>query len=607
VGLLSKVLLSFNASYKLGKSSLVGEMIFSKPPPKNMYLCFTCVGDLYNGNINGATYTQDGSFYKLKANYTIDTKWVFSFTDLTYSFRNKSSYPQGIFLDYDGKYISINASVFSDYIEQEIENTSYTYENVKDYLYTFPQVNNVYNKSEKITFKNGFNINNTNLQKVDKILQKTISCHNFIDNKNGTKVEFLIDKTIKGYLLDIEKDKIKITSKDLSQQFYAIITLGNLWHFGNKTINIMSIKDYPKYEWRGILIDTARVFYSINELKKLLVYFAFFKINILHLHLSDDEAWRLESSSYPDLHKKASFRGYNLDISPQTGSSFQKYGGFYTKKDIQDLISYAKTLHIEIMAEFNVLSHANALLKSMPELIDQNDTSKYVSVQGYKQNTLNPALEFTWEFIENIIKEYSSDFSFEYIHIGFDEIPEGSWLGSPKCKAYMKKHNIKNTNDLQVYFANKLVALLKKYNKKTAFYEDVMKEKELDKESLIFIWTQDKQNCESILNKGYNIIAMPASHCYFDIRESQTFSSNGLYWIDSVSLETAYNLNPKYHKNIKGVEAALWGETLQNKDDVYKMLFPRIVAFSEASWTCNDRKDFKQFGDNLKNTFNDLK
>ena len=593
-------MLSFNASYKLGKSSLIGEMVFSKPPPANMYLCFTCIGDLYNGTINGATYEHDGSFYKLKADYTIDKKWVFSFDDLTYSFRNKSSFPQGTFLDYDGQHIKIEVDVSTDYIESEIENISYSYKDVKDYLCTFPQVNNVHNKNEKITFKNGFNIDNANLQQADKVLQKTISCYNFINNKNGIEVEFSIDETIQGYALDIGKNKIKITSENLAQQFYGIITLGGLWHFGDKAINIMLIEDYPKYEWRGVLIDTARVFYSIDELKDLLDNFAFLKINILHLHLSDDEAWRLESSSYPQLHKKASLRGYTLDINPQMGTSFNEHGGFYTKKDIQDLISYAKMLHIDIMAEFNLLSHASALLKAMPELIDKNDTSEYISVQGYKNNALNPALEFTWEFVENIIKEYSSDFAFEYIHIGFDEVPKGSWLGSLKCKEYMEKHNIKNTDDLQVYFANKLVALLKKYNKKTAFYEDIIKDKELNKESLIFTWTEDEKHCESILERGHNIIAMPGTHCYFDIRESRTFNSNGLYWIDNVSLESAYNLNPKEHKNVKGVEAALWGETVQNKDDVYEMLFPRIIAFSEASWANNDRKDFKQFGDNLK-------
>ncbi|MGY0398816.1 MAG: beta-N-acetylhexosaminidase [Ostreibacterium sp.] len=599
----SKDKLSFklfcNAKHSNNKSSLNFKLIANRTLTHSAYLCFTCLADFSNAKFSDAQYERVGSFFKI-ALVKDRHEWCFSFDGSAYEFRNITDAPQNAFVDLGSKIASDLALMFSsDYRQLDEEAIPTDKQTVEHYLPIFPQVNKVITYSASTHIVHGFAIESINATKANKVLSETINLFSGMLNPKGFKVVCILNNAIAGYKLTLDNQQITIVSQTLCDEFYALITLGQLWHFSNKQLQHVVIEDKAKHQWRGLAIDTVRRFYSIDELKQLINYLALFKFNRLQLHLSDDEGWRIESTCYPQLNEFASYRGYYLRIKPQFGTSYEKSGGFYTKVQMADLIAYASNYYIEIMPEFDFPAHCHAVLKSLPQLIEATDTSQYTSVQGYQQNTLNPGLAFTWEFLEKIIKEYSELFTFDYMHMGFDERPVGSWEHSPACKALMLKHNINNTTDLQTYSANRLLFILQQYGKKTAFWEEATKGKINNKESLIFSWSNEEMT-EKIAHQGYQVIASPAQFFYFDIREKKDFHSPGLHWVDSLRLEKVYCSQIINHENIVGIQGALWGEALTTKETVYNRLFPRIVALSEVAWTEDNRKDVTQFVNNVE-------
>ena len=196
-------------------------------------------------------------------------------------------------------------------------------------------------------------------------------------------------------------------------------------------------------------LDCARQFYSIDEIKRLLDYMSFFKLNRFHWHLTDNEAWRVELECYPNLTKIGAFRGYNETIPPFYGTGYHKSGGYYSRAEIKELIEYAKLRNIEIMPEIDLPAHSWTLLQVMPELRDSSSNIISEDVGNYPNNTINPALDETHIFLKKILEELSDIFSFNVIHVGVDERPKESWEGSPKVIEYMKNNNIVSFDELQ--------------------------------------------------------------------------------------------------------------------------------------------------------------
>ena len=187
---------------------------------------------------------------------------------------------------------------------------------------------------------------------------------------------------------------------DYAGKFYAIITLIQLINFYKTNLPLGFIEDTPVLNWRGMHLDCARQFYSIQEIKRLLDYMSYFKLNRFHWHLTDNEAWRIELSKYPNLTKVGAFRGYNEKIPPFYGTGYSKSGGYYTRTEIKDLIDYAKRRNIEIMPEIDLPAHSWTLLQIMPELRDQTSNISSEDVGNHPDNTINPALEETHTFLK---------------------------------------------------------------------------------------------------------------------------------------------------------------------------------------------------------------
>ena len=379
---------------------------------------------------------------------------------------------------------------------------------------------------------------------------------------------------------------------------------------------IGKIHDKPKYSWRGMHLDCARQFYTTDEIKRILDYMALFKMNRFHWHLTDNEAWRIELKSYPNLTQFGSFRGYNMTVPPFYGSGYEKYGGYYSHKDIKNLISYAKNLNIEIMPEIDLPAHSWALLQVMPELRDEKTNIISEDVGSYKNNTIDPSLEETKKFLNSMLNEICEIFSFNVIHVGLDERPDNSWEGSQSIKEFMNNNNIKSQAEYQDYYMNYLIDIIKSKNKRTAAWNEAAitphinhgvggSAGNLDKSCLIFSWEHSDVARETT-SKSFDTILCPGQKTYFDMAYNNSTNERGICWAATIEVKDIFEWDPAHNienkSYIKGVQGQLWSETITEKKFIDKMINPRLATLSEIAWKGKISRNWIHFRSTLLNT-----
>ena len=362
-------------------------------------------------------------------------------------------------------------------------------------------------------------------------------------------------------------------------------------------------------------LDCARQFYSIQEIKRLLDYMSYFKLNRFHWHLTDNEAWRIELNKYPNLTKVGAFRGYNEKIPPFYGTGYSKSGGYYTRTEIKDLIDYAKRRNIEIMPEIDLPAHSWTLLQIMPELRDQTSNISSEDVGNYPDNTINPALEETHTFLKNILEELSEIFSFHIIHVGVDERPKESWEGSPKVIEYMKKNNISSFDELQDDYMNKIISTLKDNQKLTAAWNEAAlpphndigssgSAGKVDKTCIIFAWEHPDVGIMSAKN-GFKTVLCPGQKTYFDMAHNNSTFERGICWAATIEVKEVFDwqplkeYQPKEIENVLGIQGQLWSETITDKDYFDAMINPRLAALAEIAWSSKANRTWSQFRSSL--------
>ena len=409
------------------------------------------------------------------------------------------------------------------------------------------------------------------------------------------------------YQLTIETKYVKIRAADVAGIHNALVSLWQIATNDMQKVTCLTIQDSPRFEWRGQHLDTARQFFSIAEIKNFINNMSLYKLNKFHWHLVDDEAWRVEIKACPELTAKLSERGYNQLLDPQYGSAAPATGGYYSQAQMREIVDYAKARNIEVIPEIDIPGHCFALMKLYPELNEAADASVYRSVQGYANNCLNPALPATYEFLEKVLSEVAAVFPCDYLHIGADERPEGTWENSPAIKALMQQQGFDTTEQVQTYFLRNVQQILKKLGKKTAAWEEASEQGEIEKDGYVVSWKGTQAGINA-LKKGYQVVMAPAQHCYFDIAQSNAWGEPGQTWINNyVPLRKVYEYNPlsqaldpSVYKNLKGVQGCLWGENLYDKSLVQHLLFPRIIALSEIAWTEHAQQNYAQFERDLK-------
>ena len=345
---------------------------------------------------------------------------------------------------------------------------------------------------------------------------------------------------------------------------------------------------------------------------------ALFKLNRFHWHLTDNEAWRIELDCYPELTSSGAFRGYNQLIPPFYGSGYNKNGGYYSKKDIHELIEYAQKLNIEIMPEIDLPAHSWTLLQVMPELRDQSSNMESKDVGSYRNNTINPSVEETNLFLENILNEISQIFSFEIIHVGVDERPRESWEGSPKIIEFMKNNNLKTFEDVQDLYMNNIISILKNNNKRTAAWNEAAlpphndigssgSAGKIDKSCLIFAWEHPEVAVEST-KRGFETIMCPGQKTYFDMAYNNSTNERGICWAATIEVKEIHEWMPMKEVSedkkqyVKGIQGQLWSETITNKEYFDAMINPRLATLSEIAWRSKSFRNWSVFRSSLLNS-----
>lgn len=448
--------------------------------------------------------------------------------------------------------------------------------------------------------KNGFE--STNLFKVKKV------------NK-GADIELSVNKTLsvkdEGYILEVNNNKITIIGKDKSGVFNGIQTLyqllppsiysGNIIAKDNWSIKNIKIEDYPNYPYRGLMLDVSRTFFDLETVKKLLVWMAYHKLNKFHWHLTDDNGWRVEIKKYPLLTKIGAWRGVNEALSPSYGSGEGRYGGFYTQKQIKEIVDFANKLNIEIIPEIELPGHSRAITASYPNILCSHSNNSGESVQGEVNNVWCVSKESNYKMLDNIIKELSKLFPSNFIHIGGDEVNMSSWKNCPDCIALMDRMEMKDTEELQNYFVGRLEKIVEKHGKKMAGWDEILDGGELHKSTRVYAWRSLQKGIESV-KKGQPTILMPSPHAYLDMKQSDL--ERGHNWAGIVTLEKTYSLNPLLDSTfsdaqkslIVGVQGGLWTELLAKPPRFMEyQYFPRAAALAEVGWSYCSPKDFEDF------------
>lgn len=426
-------------------------------------------------------------------------------------------------------------------------------------------------------------------------------CNIFISSQRETKnnaIRLRILPSVaekRSYKLAIRSNSIDITSPDPVGMFYAVQTLLQLF-FQNrdrKKLPCLNIEDAPRFHWRAFMLDEARHFHGVNEVKRILDIMSRLKMNIFHWHLTDDQGWRIEIKQYPRLVTIGSKRaGTSYSQNPQQHNQVP-HGGFYTQHEIREIVQYAAERHIIIVPEIEFPGHATSALAAYPENSCTGGPFEVATHWGIFPDIYCPSKESTFIFLQNVLSEITTLFPGEYVHIGGDEAPMKRWQNCPDCLKKASDLGI-SIPDLQTWFTNRLVQFLHTNHKRAIGWSEVLRPG-LDREMILQHWLPRKDNAVKALREGRNVIASP----YLDVYLDHTY--------DLISLRHLYEFNPVYKginntavQNILGMEAPLWSEYVWNPRRLDYQLFPRLLACAETGWSAADHKDYSEFEKRVK-------
>lgn len=430
---------------------------------------------------------------------------------------------------------------------------------------------------------------------IRKILSEGLSKTLGEDTQNAIKIKFSTKLAPQGYTIDISEGGIVINACDAEGALYAVQSLRVATMMGTKSydsvIKCCKVNDYPKYGWRGLLIDEARHFFGEQNIKKLLDVMCMHKLNVLHWHLTDDQGWRVEIKKYPLLteigskREKSQIHGWR-----KTDVNNTPHQGFYTQEQIKDIVAYADERGIMVVPEIDMPAHLAAAMSAYPWLgcrelkreVPYYFGGKIPESQGIKDWNRSACIgkPSTMQFIKDIIDEVCELFPAPYFHIGGDEAPKDEWKQCPACQAHMQKHGLKNEKQLQGWFINAVNEYVKEKGKNLIGWNEVLEGDILDKNVVVQYWTpkKDKKVLQHIKNGG-KVIISKHKYFYFDMPYGM------------IPLRSTYMFNPFFegftpscNNSIKGIEGTVWTEWIADFEKLEFQLYPRMEALAEVSW-----------------------
>lgn len=406
------------------------------------------------------------------------------------------------------------------------------------------------------------------------------------------------------YQIHLEAQSIVVKAADGAGAFYASATLSQ-WLWAYHSLPCGWVKDSPRYPWRGFMLDVTRHFMPLSYVKKLIEQLSIYKFNRLHLHLTDDQGWRLPSKNYPKLNTISSMRYTSFD---SFYNDEHRRGGFYSAADLREIQEHAKKFHITIVPEIDLPGHVNAVLAAYPELNCRAEDIKVMELWGISRSVLCLGNPESWDFLRNCLDEVLELFpDSPYIHLGGDECPRDHWKDCPKCQAFIAEHGLDGEDGLQNHFT-KISRDYLRSKGRTPLYWDEAEESGLSENTVICYWRAwlpgiDEQAAE----KGVPVISCPTSHCYFDYPyqadlEEKGFPLNAddlenssiLSVEDSFKWQTLAERRPELASYNIGVQANLWTEYVLTARDCEYMIYPRLLATAEQAWRKSTWEVFQQ-------------
>ncbi len=442
--------------------------------------------------------------------------------------------------------------------------------------------------------------------------------------QRGIVLNLSLDQSLtdnEAYTLAVDAKGVTIKGKTAQGVFWGLMTLDQILRgSGNKecvdVIPQLTIKDAPRTHVRELMVDPARTFIPFDDLKAFIPEMARYKLNALHLHLVDDQAWRIEIKKYPQLTELASSRwGQDDMLAP--------YKGYYTQEQMRELVKYAATYHVEIVPEIEMPGHEVAAISVFPELTCHQRQVPVRTTCGVSNELLCPGNDFTYEFLGNVFKEITDIFPSKYIHLGGDEAGNPAldcWTDCPKCKALKRKLGIPSTDrsenwKLQGYLFDRVIELLRDTYHKTPMFWYESDFKEIQPGCVTFAWRsgQTKEALDAAVRNNARIMLCPGEHCYFDYPMAKGDMPEVNWGMPVTSLKDAYALDPAWgmgaefeKNNLFGVAGTLWSECINTPERISYQAYPRAIALAEVGWSTANVRSWEGFVKRLKPTMKDM-
>ena len=437
-----------------------------------------------------------------------------------------------------------------------------------------------------------------------------------------------------GYILSVRPKKITIRANKPAGLFYGAQSLIQLFppqiESPTKVINVawkipaVEIGDYPRVGWRGLMLDVARHFFTVDEVKQYIDAMVRYKYNMLHWHLTDDEGWRIEIKSLPKLTETGAWRvekvGNFGEFSPALPDEPKTYGGFYTQDQIRDIVNYAAERFVQVIPEIDVPGHSLAAVVAYPELSCTEGADKYTLRAGEPfmdwsqgappialiDNTLCPANERVYEFMDKVMTEVAQLFPYPYIHVGGDEAPHNFWQKNPQVQELMKREGLTTIPQVQSYFEKRLEKIIQSKGKKMMGWDEIL-EGGITPTTALMSWRGTKYGIEAS-RSGHYVVMSPTTYAYIDYMQGDISTEPPVY--SSLRLNKAYQFDPvppeADARYILGGQANLWTEQVYNIRQVEYMTWPRGFAIAESVWSPKEKKNWENFVNKTENHFQRL-
>ena len=427
------------------------------------------------------------------------------------------------------------------------------------------------------------------------------------------------------YKLNVSKKQVRIEASRPAGFYYALQTLKQLMprnvmagvatsDHSQWSLPSVEIEDAPRFEWRGFMLDEGRHFFGRDEIKRVIDMMAIYKMNRFHWHLTEDQGWRIEIKKYPKLTETGAWRNSKVLAYGDVKPDGERYGGFYTQKDIKEIVAYAKKKFIEIIPEIDIPGHSQAAVAAYPEFLacDPENKHEVWLQQGISTDVINVANPKAMQFAKEVIDELTELFPFNYIHLGGDECPTNKWQKNDECKKLLSEIGSSNFRDLQIYFYKQLKDYIATkpadQQRQLIFWNEVLHGNTsiLGNDITIMAWIGANAAAKQAAKQGMNTILSPQIPYYINRKQSKLPTEPMSQGHGTETVEAVYNYQPlkdvdaALQPYYKGVQANFWTEWVTEPSVLEYLMLPRLAAVAEAGWTPQEKRNYEDFKERIR-------